>query len=131
MKDTERNPIPGQPVQVSPYEAADAFSALGSETRLMILRSLVRAGPDGLSVGALQEKLGAAASTLSHHLRALVQAGVLEQRRDGRTLICHARYDRIEALAHFLICECCADRVVPEGAVGGEASAPVQKERVQ
>lgn len=94
---------------VTAVDAADAFAALGSETRLTILKSLVRAGPDGLSVGALQEKVGAAASTLSHHLRALVHAGVLEQRREGRTLICHARYERITALAGFLISECCAD----------------------
>ncbi|MEO1490951.1 MAG: metalloregulator ArsR/SmtB family transcription factor [Pseudomonadota bacterium] len=94
---------------VSAVEAADAFASLGSETRLMILKALVRAGPDGLPVGALQESIGAAASTLSHHLRAMVRAGVLEQRRVGRTLICHARYDRIAALAGFLLSECCAD----------------------
>jgi DNA-binding transcriptional ArsR family regulator len=90
-------------------EAADAFAALGSEVRIAILRSLVRAGEAGLPVGALQQHLAIAASTLSHHLRALIQAGVLEQTRDGRTLICRARYDRIQELAAFLVSECCAD----------------------
>ena len=90
-------------------EAAEAFAALGSEVRIAILRALVRAGEAGLAVGALQQRLAIAASTLSHHLRALVQAGVLEQTRDGRTLICRARYDRIQGLAAFLISECCAD----------------------
>ncbi len=90
-------------------EAAEAFAALGSEVRLAILRALVRAGEAGLPVGALQQRLVIAASTLSHHLRALVQAGVLEQTRDGRTLICRARYDRIQGLAAFLVSECCAD----------------------
>ncbi len=90
-------------------EAAEAFAALGSEVRLAILRALVRAGEAGLAVGALQQRLAIAASTLSHHLRALVQAGVLEQTRDGRTLICRARYDRIQGLAAFLVSECCAD----------------------
>ncbi|MGR3715941.1 MAG: ArsR/SmtB family transcription factor [Thermohalobaculum sp.] len=92
-------------------EAAEAFAALGSDVRLAILRSLVRAGEAGLPVGALQQRLAIAASTLSHHLRALVQAGVLEQTRDGRTLICRARYDRIQGLAAFLVSECCADLV--------------------
>ncbi len=91
-------------------EAAEAFAALGSDARLAILRALVRAGEAGLPVGALQQRLAIAASTLSHHLRALVQAGVLEQTRDGRTLICRARYDRIQGLAAFLVNECCADR---------------------
>ena len=90
-------------------EAAEAFAALGSEVRLAILRALVRAGEDGLPVGALQGRLAIAASTLSHHLRALIQAGVLEQTRDGRTLICRARYDQIQGLAAFLVSECCAD----------------------
>ena len=90
-------------------DAATAFAALGSEMRLSILRALVRAGEAGLPVGALQSRLGIAGSTLSHHLRALIQAGVLEQTRTGRTLICRARYDRIQALAGFLVSECCAD----------------------
>ena len=90
-------------------EAAEAFAALGSELRLSILRALVRAGIAGMAVGALQQRLAIAGSTLSHHLKALIQAGVLEQTRDGRTLICRARYDRIQGLAAFLVSECCAD----------------------
>ena len=90
-------------------DVAEAFSALGSEVRLSILRALVRAGEAGLTVGALQARLAVAGSTLSHHLRALTQAGVLEQRREGRTLVCRARYDRIRELAAFLVSECCAD----------------------
>lgn len=105
---------------ISASDAAEAFAALGSETRLQILKALVRAGPEGLPVGALQQKVGAAASTLSHHLRALVQAGVLEQRREGRALICHARYERITALAGYLISECCAD-------TSQDDTAPVKK----
>lgn len=92
-------------------QVAEAFAALGSEVRLAILRALVRAGEAGLSVGALQDRLAIAGSTLSHHLRALIAAGVLEQTRDGRTLICRARYDRIRQLAGFLVSECCADAI--------------------
>ena len=100
-------PIPIDPL--SHAEAAEAFSALGSEVRIAILRALVRAGDTGLPVGALQQRLAIAASTLSHHLRALMQAGILEQTRDGRTLICRARYGRIQGLAAFLVSECCDD----------------------
>ena len=89
--------------------AADALAALGAPVRLDVLRLLVRAGAPGLAVGRLQERLGLPASTLSHHLRALLAAGVLEQERQGRTLICRARYDRIKALAEFLLSECCVD----------------------
>lgn len=100
------------PPSLEPLERVDAaavFAALGSEVRLSILRALVRAGETGLTVGALQARLALPGSTLSHHLRALTQAGVLEQRREGRTLVCRARYERIRALAAFLVSECCAD----------------------
>lgn len=85
------------------------FAALGAPVRLALLRALVRAGQPGMTVGALQERLAMPASTLSHHLRALMQAGVVAQRRDGRRLICTAEFDRIEGLAAFLTTECCAD----------------------
>lgn len=102
-------------------DAADAFAALGSRQRLAVLRLLVRAGADGLTVGRLQTGLGMPASTLSHHLRALILAGLVEQRRDGRNLICRARYDRIRALSDFLLGECCADA---GGAAPGAAATP-------
>lgn len=94
----------------SPEDAAIAFAALGSEVRLNILRLLVRAGPEGLHVGALQDRLGIAASTLSHHVRALTSAGVMTQNREGRVLNCLADYDRIASLARFLVSECCVDQ---------------------
>lgn len=90
-------------------QAARALAVLGSEPRLAILRRLVRAGGKGMPVGVLQGALGVPASTLSHHLRALVTAGLVEQRRQGRLLICRANFPAIEALATFLLSECCAD----------------------
>ena len=46
-----------------------------------------------MAVGKLQEKLDVAASTLSHHLKALVGVGLVTQTREGTTLICHTNYD--------------------------------------
>ncbi len=102
------------PADLNLETAATALAALGSETRLGILRCLVRAGPEGLPVGEVQARTGVAASTLSHHIRALVQAGALDQRRDGRTLWCVAQYDRISGLATFLMTECCAEPLVQD-----------------
>ncbi len=98
---------------VPPESAAQAFAALGSEPRLEVIRALVRAGPEGLAVGALQDRLGIAASTLSHHLRFLAAANLLTQQRQGRSLICRASFDNIQALAGFLQRECCADAAGP------------------
>ncbi len=90
-------------------EAAQGFAAVGSEHRLAVLLSLVRAGPDGLTVGEIQKRLDMPASTLAHHLRFLAAAGLMEQEKAGRAIVNRAAFDRIEALAGYLLRECCAE----------------------
>ncbi len=90
--------------------AAAAFAALGSEQRLSVLRTLVRAGPDGLSIGALGARAGVTGSTLTHHVKILASAGLVTQARQGRSIICAAvAFDEVQALSAFLLTECCAD----------------------
>jgi DNA-binding IclR family transcriptional regulator len=69
----------------------------------------VRAGPAGLAVGALQERRGIPASTLSHHVAHLVGRGLISQQREGRVLRCTANYQRMNDVIEFLTRECCAD----------------------
>ncbi|MEO0918895.1 MAG: helix-turn-helix domain-containing protein, partial [Pseudomonadota bacterium] len=59
-------------------EAASTFAALGSEQRLHVLRTLVRAGPEGLSIGTLGERAGITGSTLTHHMKLLSAAGLVD-----------------------------------------------------
>ena len=90
--------------------AASRFAALGSEQRLGVLRTLVRAGPDGLSIGMLGERAGVTGSTLTHHLKILASAGLVEQKKQGRSIICAAvAYTEMQDLSAFLLRECCAD----------------------
>ncbi|KIZ38900.1 MULTISPECIES: metalloregulator ArsR/SmtB family transcription factor [Rhodopseudomonas] len=90
-------------------DAARKLEALGNPTRLKIYRVLVRAGEAGTPVGRLQEKLKIAPSTLSHHLKTLVSAGLIRQQRAATTLHCHANYDVMRGLVDFMVAECCAD----------------------
>ena len=90
-------------------QAAAAFAALGSEQRLAVLRALVRAGPGGLAIGELGARCGIAGSTLSFHVRILVQAGLVRQARDGRRILCAAEMPALERLGAFLTAGCCAD----------------------
>ncbi|WP_108885903.1 ArsR/SmtB family transcription factor [Pseudoprimorskyibacter insulae] len=100
------SPLPHMPLEV----AASKFAALGSEQRLLVLRTLVRAGPDGLTIGELGEKSGVTGSTLTHHLKILAQAELITQTRKGRSILCAgAAYDEVRALSEFLLTECCAD----------------------
>ena len=102
---------------LSVEEAAQGFAAAGSESRLEVLLILVRAGPDGLTVGEIQDGVGIPASTLAHHLRILCAGGLIEQERAGRAVINRAAYRQIEQLADYLLRECCAD-AVPARIVG-------------
>lgn len=96
-------------VTVKIDDAAARLEALGNSTRLKIYRTLVRAGHAGMPVGRLQERLKIPASTLSHHVKALVSVGLVSQVREGTTLVCHAEYDAMQGLVDFLVAECCAD----------------------
>jgi DNA-binding transcriptional ArsR family regulator len=89
--------------------AARQLESLGSPVRLKIYRALVRAGHGGLSCGVLQEKVGLAASTLSHHIRHLREAGLVSQERQGTTLICRTNYSAMDKLVGYLVDECCID----------------------
>ncbi|MGI9329392.1 MAG: ArsR/SmtB family transcription factor [Gammaproteobacteria bacterium] len=90
-------------------QAAKALKELGHPTRLAIYRRLVKAGNEGMAVGTVQEELDVPGSTLSHHLASLASAGLITQRREGRTLFCVAQYHRLDAVLEFLQAECCAD----------------------
>jgi ArsR family transcriptional regulator len=90
-------------------DAAGRLEALGNPTRLQIYRALVRAGKAGMPVGKLQAKLDLAASTLSHHLKALLAVGLISQERQATTLICRTNYDVMRGLVDFLVAECCSD----------------------
>ncbi len=89
--------------------AAQGFAAMGSESRLKVLKCLIRAGRNGLTVGEIRDRTGIAPSTLAHHLRFLSAGGLIEQERAGRSVINRARYDALENLARFILSECCAD----------------------
>ncbi|MGB1110759.1 MAG: ArsR/SmtB family transcription factor [Gammaproteobacteria bacterium] len=89
--------------------AAQGFAAVGSEARLQVVLTLVRAGPDGLTIGDIQRRLDIPASTLAHHLRFLSAGGLLEQEKQGRVVINRANFDHITELANYLLRECCAD----------------------
>lgn len=84
---------------------------MGSEARLEVLQTLVRAGPAGLSVGEIQERTGMPASTLAHHLKFLAAANLVEQEKQGRSVVNRAAYDHLEQLAGYILKECCAEAV--------------------
>ena len=88
-------------------DVVKALAALAQPSRLRAFRTLVVAGPLGLTPGALSEELGVAATTLSFHLKELANAGLVTQQRDGRNLIYRAAYAQMDGLLAYLTAHCC------------------------
>ncbi|MGE0742082.1 MAG: ArsR/SmtB family transcription factor [Hyphomonadaceae bacterium] len=103
--------------------AVAALSALAHEHRLAVFRLLVQAGPEGRAAGAIADALELPASSLSFHLAHLARAGLIEHRRDGRSLIYSADFSAMNALVGFLTENCCG------GASCAPAAAPSTKKR--
>jgi DNA-binding transcriptional ArsR family regulator len=86
---------------------ADMFSAMGTESRLRILRLLLSAHPEGLVVGEVADELAIPASTLSHHLDKLRNEHLVQVQREGTFLRYTANTEALEELLGFLYAECC------------------------
>ena len=88
-------------------EVVADLAALAQDNRLDVYRLLVQAGPAGLSAGAIADKLDLAPNTLTFHFDRLRIAGLVDVRRDGRSMIYSARFDTMNTLIGYLTDNCC------------------------
>jgi ArsR family transcriptional regulator, arsenate/arsenite/antimonite-responsive transcriptional repressor len=91
-------------------QAVEALSALAQESRLRVFRLLVPAGETGIPAGEIAEELGLPAATLTFHLKELVHGGLVESRRDGRSIRYSLRVDGMRELLDCLTHDCCKGR---------------------
>jgi len=89
-------------------DAVASLSALAHAGRLEVFRLLVKAGPGGMPAGKIAEATGALSNTLSANLTILSNAGLINSRRDGRSVIYSAEYDAMSGLLAFLMEDCCS-----------------------
>jgi ArsR family transcriptional regulator len=82
-------------------------SVLSATVRLAILRFVVQGGEGGVAAGEIQTHLDMPASTLSHHLKRLVDAGLLNSRNEGTFHYYAAEYRALRALTDYLWEDCC------------------------
>src|SRR5688572_26347448 len=88
-------------------DAVAVLGALAQESRLEVFRFLIRRGPEGSSAGRIGEALDLHSATLSFHLSALKQAGLVTARRESRSIIYTASFARMRELVSFLTVNCC------------------------
>jgi ArsR family transcriptional regulator, arsenate/arsenite/antimonite-responsive transcriptional repressor len=89
-------------------DAVAALAALAQDNRLDVFRLLVQAGPEGMPAGAVAAALDLAPNTLTFHFDRLRTAGLVTVRREGRSMIYAARFEKMNALLGFLTENCCA-----------------------
>jgi protein-tyrosine-phosphatase/DNA-binding transcriptional ArsR family regulator len=83
------------------------LAALAHPTRLEAFRLLTRYLPYGLAAGDLSRLMAIPHNTLSTHLAALEQVGLLRSRREGRSIIFVAVPERALLISRFLVEDCC------------------------
>jgi DNA-binding transcriptional ArsR family regulator len=86
---------------------AAQLSALGHPVRLSILRFVVQRGPEGSAAGDIQQHVDLPASTLSHHLKRLVDAQLLTTRAEGTFHYYAPDFDALRKLTDYVWEDCC------------------------
>jgi ArsR family transcriptional regulator, arsenate/arsenite/antimonite-responsive transcriptional repressor len=120
-----------RPLITAPAAAVTALSALAHPGRLAVFRLLVQAGPEGLAAGEIARTTGSLPNTLSANLNVLAGAGLVSSRRDGRSIVYAAGYERMGELLAFLMEDCCGGKPeicaplveIASRCCGGEARA--------
>ena len=64
-------------------ECKDAFTAIGDETRQLILMVLLESDLSGIRVGEIARKTHLTRPSVSHHLKILKEADIVAMRKEG------------------------------------------------
>ena len=109
-------------IDASEADMVRALAALAQAQRLRTFKTLVTAGPPGITPGAISEAIGTSGSALSFHLKELVHAGLATCEPRGRNLIYRANFGQMTRLMGYLTAHCC------QGADCGMAACAVMDE---
>jgi ArsR family transcriptional regulator, arsenate/arsenite/antimonite-responsive transcriptional repressor / arsenate reductase (thioredoxin) len=86
------------------------LSILGHPQRLAIFRLLMRRYPDRVAAGEIAQVLELKPSTLSAYLASLMQAGLVEQAREGTSLRYAIAMGEVQRTFDYLLLDCCRGR---------------------
>lgn len=104
-------------------QAVQALSAMAHEGRLALFRYLVQSTTE-VSAGDLATALAMPSSTLSFHLKALTQAGLVQVRQESRFMYYSPHRSAFNELLVYLTENCCGGAGCPTTELGaGECSS--------
>ena len=110
-------------------QAIRSLASLAHESRLRVFRLLAKHGVEGMPAGKIAEELALPAATLSFHLKELLNAELVADRREGRSVIYSINACHTECLLKFLLEDCCGGR--PELCGGACSSSPKAKSKAK
>lgn len=103
MSNTQKVRVAGKPLRGTDAPAlADVFACLSDPIRLRLFDLVRRAGSQGICSCDLTEPLDRSQPTVSHHLKVLREAGLVESRRDGNWVWYSAVPGCLETAQRFL-----------------------------
>jgi len=85
------------------------LGALAQETRFDVFRLLAPKAEAGMAAGDIARTLDVAPNTLSAHLSVLQRSKLIDQRREGRSIIYFINRDAVQQLVDTLVEHCCLD----------------------
>ncbi|MFK8078698.1 MAG: ArsR/SmtB family transcription factor [Granulosicoccus sp.] len=94
------------------------MGALAHQTRLQIVRHLVKAGSDGDTAGAIGTAVDAAPSKITFHISALERAGLVSSERVSRQIVYRITFEQLGCLLKYLMEDCCENNSTVLGCCG-------------
>ncbi len=86
-----------------PGQFARIAKALADPRRFAVLEAIAGSRAESCGCQRLAQAFPVSKATISHHVRELVQAGVVDATREGRYLQCRVRRDVLEAYSAELL----------------------------
>ncbi|MDP4094154.1 MAG: metalloregulator ArsR/SmtB family transcription factor [Bacillota bacterium] len=80
------------------------YKALSNENRLEIFLSILKSDEKNFETGCdctislIMQKLGIGAPTISHHLKELNNAGLIETKKEGKYLVAHVNKELLNEI---------------------------------
>ncbi len=103
IEDSCRRPLLELPLdELRAERVADAFRVVADSARLRILSVIASKEPEESWVGELTEALGLSQPTVSHHLRVLHEAGLLEREPRGNRTYYSLACDQLDLLRNSI-----------------------------
>jgi ArsR family transcriptional regulator len=87
-------------------QATKVLASLAQENRMKAFQSIIEAGNEGITAGAISKKTSIAQNTMSFHLANLESCGLVKSKKSGQFVVYTANFLTMESLFKYLLDKC-------------------------